>query len=180
MSLPDRPASATAIGLRHAFDRSFAEPSRDGRTTTDDFLMVRIGSDSYAIRLSDVAGLFLDKAITRLPTRYPALVGTAGFRGSILPVYELAVLLGCPPTTALSRWMVLAAKTPVALTLNGFDGHLRIARQASAPRASGSEPLRPHLREVVRTPDGVRPILNLQSVVNAIKHQLPQDALLKE
>lgn len=179
MNATDVRFATSASELRRAFDRSFAEVQRTGTIPQDDLLAVRLGADPYAIRLSDIAGLFADKQITRLPSRVPALIGIAGFRGVILPVYDLTLLLGYS-STALSRWLVIAAGVPVALAFDAFDGHLRLSRDAIAPAESGTDLSRTHVREVARTSGGVRAIVHIPSVLDAIKKQVPQDAVWKE
>ena len=52
----DTPSGVTAraAGLRHDFDRAFAEPIRFDTRSTEDLLAVRIGPQAYAIRLSEI------------------------------------------------------------------------------------------------------------------------------
>lgn len=172
-------ASETASELRRTFDRTFSDVPRGGTIRSDDLLAVRLGADAYAIRLSEIAGLFSDKKITRLPSRVPALIGIAGFRGAILPVYDLSVLIGST-SAGTSQWLVMAANDPVAFAFDGFDGHLRLSRDAIAPHESRTEPSRSYVREVVRAPGHVRPILHMASVLETVKAQLPQDPVRKE
>jgi hypothetical protein len=54
-----------AAALRHAFDRSFAEPLRLGTEVVEDLLAIRIGTTAYAVRLAEVAGLFADAGAGR-------------------------------------------------------------------------------------------------------------------
>ncbi len=163
--------SSKASELRHAFDRTFAEAQRFGTVAWEDLLAVRLGPDAYALRLSEIAGLFSDKKITRLPGRVPALIGIAGFRGAILPVYDLALLIGYP-STAAPQWLVMAASDPVAFAFDGFDGHLRLSRDAISAHKDVSPPSQSHVRELVRTPGQALPIVHIPSVVDAIKQQL--------
>jgi chemotaxis signal transduction protein len=171
----ERSSAGRAVELGRAFDRAFAEARHDRSAPTDDFLAVRIGLESYAVRLSEISGVFADKAIARLPAKLPALIGAVGFRGAILPAYDLAVLLGYPPTGS-ARWLVIAASDPVALALGEFDGHRRLSRDACVAQETGSDAVRPHVREVIRAPDQLRPVIHLRSVIDAIKQQVRQDA----
>jgi chemotaxis signal transduction protein len=171
--------SSTASELRHAFDRTFAEAQRFGTVVLEDLLAVRLGTDAYALRLSEIAGLFSDKKITRLPGRIPALIGIAGFRGAILPVYDLALLIGYP-NTAAPQWLAMAASDPVAFAFGGFDGHLRLSPDAIAAHKDPSRPSQSHVREVARTRDQALPIVHLPSVLDAIKQQLPHGDVRKE
>jgi len=82
--------------LRRAFDRSFSEAPVTRATELDDLLDIRVGLDPYAIHLDQVTGVFADKPVTPLPGSFPELLGIAGFRGAIVPVYDLRTLLGYP------------------------------------------------------------------------------------
>jgi chemotaxis signal transduction protein len=159
--------SMDAGGLRLAFDSSFAESQSVFAAPTENFLDVRIDADSYAIRLSETAGLFANRVVTAVPSRLSAFVGATTFRGGIVPVYDLAVLLGYAATGS-SRWLVVTAATPVALLLRAFASHLRLPRDAAGPAADRLA-TRSYVREVVPTPLGLRPVVHLPSVLEAVR-----------
>jgi purine-binding chemotaxis protein CheW len=169
--------STKASELRREFDRTFAEPQIGDTRLFEDLLAIRLGPDSYALRLSDVSGLFAEKKITRLPSRMPALIGIAAFRGAILPVYDLALLVGYA-NSATARWLAMAASEPAAFAFDAFEGHLRLSRNAIvAPEDQAGQS---RGREVARTADRVRPIVHMPSILEAIKQQQPQHAPRKE
>ena len=156
-----------AAELRLAFDRAFAEPPRIDTTSKEDLLAIRVGAQAYAMRLSEISGLFADKKITPVPGSHAALRGLAGFRGALVPVYDLQTLLG-HPNTETPRWLVIAAAAPIALVFAGFDGQLRVSRDAIVPQPSRPE-TRSYARDFVGNDDFVGPILHLPSVLEAIK-----------
>jgi purine-binding chemotaxis protein CheW len=161
--------------LRESFDRSFADPPRQEVAGYDDLLAIRVGGLRYALRLTQAAGLFPDRPVTRLPGPLPALLGVAGFRGAIVPVYALAAVFGTGSTDAgegvsgkRPRWLVLAAgNPPVALAFEGLDGHLRVPRDVLVEEATGHGP---HgcLRGIVPLADGARPIVDVPAVRAAV------------
>jgi chemotaxis signal transduction protein len=153
--------------LRSAFDCAFASPVHPDTTVKQDLLAIRVGPEPCAIRLSEIVGLFVDRRITRVPTDETALVGIAGFRGAILPVYSLSTLLGHPQTQA-PRWLVVSANTPIALAFDLFEGHLRVAADAVLPRQSDADMAR-HAREFFRSADVVRPVLHLASIIEGLR-----------
>jgi purine-binding chemotaxis protein CheW len=155
--------------LRESFDRSFAEPARLDMTPMEELLAVRIGQDVFAIRLSHVVGLHAGKKMTRVPGADPALLGLAGFRGTMHPVYSLAALLGRLAEGA-PRWLVIAAAAPVALAFDGFERHLRVASTTIRPRDASAQD-HPYIRDFVPIQQFVRPILHLPSIVDAISAQ---------
>jgi chemotaxis signal transduction protein len=177
MSAAELHISEQAAGLRRAFDRSFVELQHFEPVATEDFLSIHVGGAPYLLRLTEIAGLFVDKKIAWLPTRVAELKGVAGFRGRMVPVYDLAALLRYPPSGA-TRWMVMAAAAPVALAFDAFDGHFRFARDAVASRPE-SESLE-HVRQIVRANGGIRSIIHLPSVVAAIRSYVPEAATKKE
>ena len=170
--------SDRAAELRLAFDHSFAEPPRLEAAPEEDLLGIRLAAQPYAIRLSEITGLHAGNTITRVPSGAPALLGLVGFRGAILPVYGLNILLGYPMAEK-PRWLTVASGAPIALALEGFDGHLRVSRDAILQQ-EGDEPRRLFVREFARAGGIVRPIVHLASVLDAIRKQ-PQDvAAMKE
>jgi len=165
--------------LRRAFDRSFSEAPVAGASQWDDLLDIRVGSDPYAIHLDQVTGVFADKLVTPLPGSFPELLGIAGFRGAIVPVYDLRSLLGYTRGGS-QRWLILiAGQTRIALTFDQFEGHTRVPRTAIAKEASG-ETQRLSVREVIRTASFVRPIVHLPFVLEMIRKRVPQGNLQKE
>jgi purine-binding chemotaxis protein CheW len=161
--------------LREEFDRSFADPPRSAVAGHDDLLAIRAGGVRYALRLTQAAGLFPDRPVTRLPGPLGALLGVAGFRGAIVPVYDLAAVLGTGGTPGRRtddehgpRWLVLAAGQPaVALAFAELDGHLRIPSDGLVEEVAGHGP---HgcLRGIVPLPGGARPIVDVPAVRAAV------------
>lgn len=164
-------AAGRAAALRHDFDRAFAEPVHLDTTVREELLAIRVGGQGCAIRLSEVAGLHVGKKVTRVPGAAAALRGIAGFRGTLLPVYDLHMLLGHPVAQS-PRWLVIAQAAPVALAFEAFERQLRVSREEILPQATPAG-TPGHAREVVRTGDFVGPILHLPSVLDAIKKPVP-------
>lgn len=169
--------SERAAELCRAFDRSFVETRHFETATVEDFLSVQVGGDPYALRLAEVAGLYSDKKITSLPSRVGELRGIAGFRGAMLPVYDLAALLRYPQSQA-PRWLAVAGGAPVALAVEHFDGHCRVPSDSIASHQGDRS--REHLHQVLRTQDFVRPIINIPSLVAAIRERAQTNGLEQE
>ncbi|HLH93880.1 MAG TPA: chemotaxis protein CheW [Xanthobacteraceae bacterium] len=160
-----------AAALRLAFDRAFAEPAQmEDRSSRIGFLAIHVGQEPFAIRLAEISGLHADKRITPVPGGSSALLGIAGFRGSILPVYSLRVLLGITEQSAnepTPRWLVIAAAAPVAFAFNGFDGQRRVHRDTIAPQAVEGH-AQAHTQGFVRSRKMAGPILHLPSLLATI------------
>jgi chemotaxis signal transduction protein len=154
--------------LRADFDRSFAEPLRRHDEEHDELLAIRAGGRPYALRLSQTSGLHPDRPVTPLPGRLAALLGVAGFSGAIVPVYDLAALLG-HPVAQQPRWLVLAAGAPpLALAFHELDGHLQVPADSIVTdnrHGAGT------LRGMVALPGGTRSIVDLPATRTAV-HRL--------
>ena len=123
--------------LRRDFDRSFAEPVRRHDEEHVELLAIRAGGRRYALRLAQSAGLHPDRPVTPLPGPLPALLGLAGFAGTVVPIYDLAALLG-HPIGEKPRWLVLAAGLPaLGLAFHQLDGHVRVAAEAIVGEQAG-------------------------------------------
>ncbi|HEU5110803.1 MAG TPA: chemotaxis protein CheW, partial [Micromonosporaceae bacterium] len=92
--------------------------------------------------------------------------GVIGLRGSIVPVFDLAAVLG-HPSGATPRWSVVTADDPpLALAVSGVDGQLRVpAAAVSAHAAAG------FVAATVATPRGVRPVIDLGAVHAAVRNE---------
>jgi purine-binding chemotaxis protein CheW len=156
-------AVSRAVELRLEFDRSFASAPTAEVGSKQDLLAIRLGENNFAMRLSEISGLFVDKKIIRVPGASAAMLGIAGFRGSIVPVYDLQRLLGYSSQT--SRWMVVAAAAPVAFIFQQNDGLFRVPPDALT-QAQGQHDF---TNDFVQIQGALRPIIQLSSVLEAIK-----------
>jgi purine-binding chemotaxis protein CheW len=164
----DRARVTTADELRRTFDRAFAEPPTLDAEPEHDLLAITVGGDRFAIPVLDAAGLFVDKAVTRLPGSLEAVRGLAALRGAMVPVYDLCVLLGYPKMAA-SRWLLVAARAPVALAFDRFDGHVRVSQRAitRGPEQRGAARV-PHVISVVQSDAFAGTVVDVPSVLEAI------------
>ena len=158
--------SSRSASLRREFDAAFAAPAEVDERTRIEILVVRVGPDPHAIRLSEIRGLHSDRRITPVPGPLPELLGLVGLRGAIAPVYDLRLLLGygagLPP-----RWLVVAMPGPIGLAFEHLDGHAVVAPDAIVAEP-GSGPGQA-AREVVVSADGSRAVLlRMPSLVNEV------------
>jgi chemotaxis signal transduction protein len=160
--------SQTAVALQVAFDRSFSRAPSTDIAVVEKLLAIRVGSQPYVLRLADVSGVFVDKKITWLPSLVAELRGIAAVRGQILPIYDLAMLLGYPRAAA-PRWLLMTAAMPVGLAFDGFDGYLSV-RRASIVADARIEAVELHVREILQT-EIARPVIHLPSVLETISNR---------
>jgi chemotaxis signal transduction protein len=150
--------------LRQAFDASFALPPVPRDDDVVDLLAVTADTSALAVPMAAMSGLAADRSVTPLPGSPPDLLGVAGLRGHLVPVYDLARVLdnGQARSATTVRWMVLAAGTPsFAVAVDRVDGHLRVPRDAIAEPVAGAHAA---TGPVVHTIDGPRPVVDLAAV----------------
>ena len=164
------PADGRAAAMRAEFDRGFAEPRRIERLDSDRLLALSVGGDPYALRMEEIASVAVDRRIVPLPGPLAEFAGIAGLRGAIVPVYDLARLLGYPGDGP-ARWLAVLSAAPVAVAFAAFDGYIVRPGGSMAFEPAGGDSR--HVRVVARAADFVRPVISLASVVEAIRRRLP-------
>jgi chemotaxis signal transduction protein len=158
--------------LRREFDEGFARVAGRQDTAVEDLLAIRVSGDPYALRLAECAGLFVDRKVTPLPSAVPELLGLAGFRATLVPVYDLRALLGYSRGEA-PRWMVSATGGAVlALAFDAFEFHLRVE---SSSLISDDAPVQRHAPRLAHVPGGARPLLSVPSLLEAIEARARSD-----
>jgi purine-binding chemotaxis protein CheW len=162
---------ATLEALRRAFDSAFAvEPA--AATERVDLVAVRAGGRSFAVRVSDFAGVVPFRGVAPVPCDEPAMLGLAAVRGAPLPVYDLAALLGDGSVEA-PRWMLLSAGTNrVALAFDEIEEYLRVSREqlVAAPERARVTPSA--AAELVRHGSSVRPVVSMTSLLKELEQRL--------
>jgi purine-binding chemotaxis protein CheW len=165
------PEELTRAGrLRRDFDALFAEAAAEQEAGAESFLAVSVGGDPYALPVSQINGLARDRSLIPLPGAPPDFVGLAGLRGSVLPVWDLAGLMGYAP--AAGRWVAIAAgDTAWAVAFEGFDGYLRLASQGLRPY-QGPGPAAAFARQAFEGAQGLRPVLDLGLLRQAMQARI--------
>jgi chemotaxis signal transduction protein len=158
-------ADRTLAALRSAFDDVFAAPPPEPAGPTDDFLSILAAGRRHAVRLSEIDGVFVDRRVVPVPGPSPTLLGIAAFRGVLVPVHDLRVLLG-GVRGAVPRWTVLVRG--VGLGFDALDRHVRVAVGEVATSEAGGVATSRHVEGLVRLPDGDLPLLNVASLLSAI------------
>jgi purine-binding chemotaxis protein CheW len=169
--------SSKVVALRQTFDESFATPPARSSEDVENILLVRIAGDPYAIRLRDIAAVVAKRRVVPVPASSSHLIGLAGIRGDIVPVFDLAPLLGYAHGPDTSRWMLVCAlEETIALAFSELEGYHRLPRSAfyveGIPRLAHE-----HAPEFVRTSAGARPVINMLRIVATIRNRKSHDAL---
>lgn len=179
--MTDRPEDRDrAAALRHAFDRSFAEPPPPAATACEDLLAIRVAGEPYALRLRDITGLLTTRKVVPVPAATPHLLGLAGVRGDLVPVFDLGALLGRGALAEPPRWLALCGVDDrIALAFAEFEGHLRVPQDALRPQDPRDAGPR-HVEGVVRTDLGARPVVAVPQVLTTIRNRRARAGPIEE
>ena len=164
------PTTGSASALRRLFDDSFAAAATAKSTRLEGLLAIRLGSDPYALRLSEIAGLHAGVKIVPVPSANAQLLGIVGLRGIMAPIYDMAALLRYPPA-ANPRWVVLARMSePVGFAFETFESYLQVPETSLANDEGNANAgaARQHTSGTVRAAGALRPIIRMTSVVELI------------
>lgn len=156
--------------LRRAFDDSFAAPWPTPEAhDRERMLALRVFKDTYLVRLAEVSGLAGVRSIVPVPSEAPALLGVTAFRGRIVPLFSLALLLGYPAEGDPPRWFVLVAEEtprrasfreePVGLAFHDLEGQVLLSPSDICPIEA--QRARPHLQQAVRSGTELRPVISI-------------------
>jgi chemotaxis signal transduction protein len=151
--------SAKLDELRRAFDASFAAapPAPAERV---DLIALRAGDLSCAVRMAEVGSVVPFREVAPIPCDEPAFRGVAGVRGAMLPVYDLAALMGAGAAAA-PRWMLVSGGAErVALAFDEIEEYLRVGRDQIVAAAEGAA-----ATEAVRAGSSVRAVVSVATVL---------------
>ena len=152
--------------LRREFDQSFALPYTGEASEYDDYLLIRAGERAYALVARDVGEVAVEVPITPLPARTPGFLGLAGRRGKLVPVFDLAFLVGGVAGEG-RRWLALSTSNePVGFAFAALEGQLRQARSALLASARDAGFVRGALEA-----DGLRPIVDCARIVRELQEK---------
>ncbi len=119
------------------------------------------------LRADQITGIAKCKRIVPVLSRHAELIGITGMRGVIVPVFDLAALLGLASTEKFS-WVALAhSDSPIALAFEGFEGQVEV--EGTCLYGGETAPSRRHVRQLVRIGPAVRAVIDVPSLVEAIR-----------
>lgn len=175
--------------LRRSFDAPFARPAETHAAGVDKLLAIRVGTISYALRLTEISGLARHCGLVRLPSPAPHLLGIKALEGALVPVFDLASILGLsissnsinptnsadpakPENTAKSadelRWLFTCygTSTPVALAFADLEGYVDAEHEAASDAPDAPQLLA--ARAAHEKNGGLHWILNIPAVLQSI------------
>lgn len=169
-----------AAALRSEFDQAFAVAASTLEVQSIHLLAIRVDSNPYAIAVAEIDGLQVDRVIAPLPTTIGGLLGLAGIRGDLVPVYSLGALLGYQAPARAPRWLALCGGAQAfGLAFDGFERHLNlpVTQIAAADSANGGAE---HVGAMVLGEGGSRPLISIPSIAAEIARRCTTTGVSKE
>lgn len=163
----DEERARSAQRMREEFDLGFARAPQLAKPGVVDLLQIRVAERRYAVRLAEVAAVHAERRVVAVPTPDSKLLGLVGLRGSIAPVFDLALALG-HARAAAPRWILeVRSARPCALAFADLDGHLRLAAEQLTFGAASSG-VSVAILGTAATEAGPLPIIDLSAVYAAV------------
>jgi hypothetical protein len=160
-----------ALQLARDFDGAFAEAPTPVQPLGGTLLSLWVGGEPYALRASEISSLTRGRSLARLPRAEAAFVGLCGLRGTLLPVWDLALLLGHPAGPC--PWLVQALDAlPWGLAFERFDGTLNLPLDSLIPY-EGQGPAAAFARQAALHQGCLRPVLELALLAAAVRSRIP-------
>jgi chemotaxis signal transduction protein len=167
MKAEDLDSAARLAELRTSFDRTFAEPPAAARAAPLRLLAIQVGSRPLAVRLEQVSGIDKARRLLVLPGAPASLLGLMGMRGTLVPVFSLARIIGTEAPAA-EPWVLFGGgRDAIGLACAAFDGHVEVAPADVIPVVA-ADPSRRYVNAQVRMRGVETGVLDLASVFEDI------------
>jgi chemotaxis signal transduction protein len=154
--------------IRASFDNAFALPPSEATAASIGLLAIRVGSDGYAIRMTELSDVQGVRKVVPLPGARPEMIGLAGIRGRLVPVYSLAALLG-QATPASWTWLAICGtEQPLGLTFDDLEGYVSASPGDLVPAAE-VERSGGHIRELLRKDGATTMVVSTTSIVAMLR-----------
>lgn len=164
----------SAAALAREFDLGFSRAADLEPPVEENLLILQLQSRPFAVRATGLRAIAPTPRIACVPSSSPALLGIAGIRGELVPVFDLAHLLGISPEERGLRWCLLVGESErAALAFRHFDGFVRCPASAVS-RAEARDGLAPFLEEVVRLERGVLSIIDVARIFSGLQSPAAQ------
>jgi chemotaxis signal transduction protein len=154
--------------LRAGFDGAFALPPATTGADSIGLLAIGVGAAEFAIRMTELSDVQGARKVVPLPGARPEMLGLAGIRGRLVPVYSLAALLGHAVTQPWTWLAICGTERPIGLTFDELKGYVHASPADLVPAAAG-EGSRNHVRELLRKDGAVAMVVSAASIVAMLR-----------
>jgi chemotaxis signal transduction protein len=156
--------------LKKSFDEAFSLPHVPAQDGAVEFLIITAAGQPYALRMSELAGVEVDRRTVPLPVHSRAVLGLCSVQGRLVPVFDLAALLDPTSPMTPARWLALHRdRELVGLAFEQLHGLRRVAARDVIALGHGNE----HAglsREAIRADPGLvgYPLVDVVDIASVI------------
>jgi chemotaxis signal transduction protein len=157
--------------MRRQFDESFARPRPHHLPAGESMLAIVVRGEPFAVRLAETAGLAaLEGKILPVPSEAKELLGLIGHRGTVVPVFSLAALLGYSSGTAAPHWLLFCrGPAPLGLAFEQLERQFS-ANPAEVCTVEGSR-TQAYIQQTVQDGARLRIIIRLDALAEHIQRR---------
>jgi chemotaxis signal transduction protein len=132
------------------------------------------------VRTHETCGLANDRKIVALPSATRELIGIAGIRGALIPVYSIAALLGYSADGVPGRWLALCGtEETFGLAFSQFEGCVMVP-SSQVYAVERKDEAQAAAKRVVHTAGAVRAVISMSVIREAIQKRCGEQSKSKE
>ena len=164
--------SQNLMKMKNDFDTMFTIPVKNESLEFVNLLTIKFGENYFALKTSEISGLFRNKKVVPLPSENQEFLGISGIQGQSVPVYSLASLVGFNETTQEQvRWLVVSGqKNKVGWAFDNLKGYMQLpSTELFVPHQT--DKLREHVSGAVRIDSKIGYVLSISSMLKSIKQK---------
>jgi chemotaxis signal transduction protein len=156
--------------MSRLFDGSFAAPAQSDRSAVEHVLAVKVGGERLAVFVNDLSGLTVARGtILPVPSSVPELLGITGIHSVVVPVFNLAALLGIGHGSGQYRWLLLCGghQATIALAVELVESHVEVSADTMIARSPDATAR--YIKQTVRDGDILRGVIDIAMLVEQIR-----------
>ncbi len=154
------------VELRHAFDRTFQLPYQLATKSVEPMIAFRTAGVALAVRVQHITRVIKRGVILPVPSIVPELLGVAAVRGLLVPVFNLAALLGLPPSGEPQWFLLVNRETPVAFAFDGLEGRVEVEQAHLYVDETSSQCK--HIHQLAEVGSTVRAVIDIRGLMEEI------------
>jgi chemotaxis signal transduction protein len=178
MSKEVAPQMDRVAQLRGAFDRTFQLPYQLKAKDVEAMIAFRTAGVPLAARVQHITGVIKRGVILPIPSIVSELLGVAVVRAVLVPIFDLAALLGLPHGSEPQWFMLMNRETPIALAFDALEGRVEVERKRFYVDETSSH--RKHIHQLAEIGSVVRAVIDVPGIMEAIRQSAGMIAPAKE
>lgn len=159
--------------IKDDFDRSFSSPLSLQASEKENLLSIQVGKNYFAFKVSEILWLLRYQKVLALSNDAPGFLGVAGLQGRLVPVYDLAFLLGSEVDGQNNpAWFIVCGKNErVGLAFSDLREYISPSKD-EIQTSGGEHRKNEHICGWVKHSKGLIQIVSVSSVFNSIKKRI--------